>query len=136
VSLQCPTCLETFLVRAGPYRSHEDIKGAAAYRFPGLKYEFTLKDGVGVLVKDGQTVGRLLWASPTCGCSKITELELQLEAVMLPRQNRYSYGEQHDAEWVPVTQSKALAVKGQQRMEASVASVYSQATGINLNPFS
>ncbi|KAL2830979.1 hypothetical protein BJY01DRAFT_254437 [Aspergillus pseudoustus] len=114
VSVQCPSCLGMFLVCAGPYGSHEDIRGAAAYRFSGLKYELALQGGVGVLIKDGRTVGRFLWVSPTCACSKITGFELHLEAVMLPRQNHYNYGEQHDAEWAPVAQKRALASKGQE----------------------
>ena len=70
IGVVCEVCHETFLYRAAFYKSSlSEIRGAVAYRVPGLSYWFASRDGVGLLVADGGgIVGRLIWATPACNC--------------------------------------------------------------------
>lgn len=70
IGATCEVCHETFLYRAAFCKSSpSEIRGAVAYRVPGLSYWFASRDGVGLLVADGRLiVGRLIWATPACDC--------------------------------------------------------------------
>jgi len=70
IGVTCEVCHETFLYRAALYKpSLSKIRGAVAYRVPGLSYWFASRDGVGLLVADGGLiVGRLIWGTPACDC--------------------------------------------------------------------
>lgn len=69
IGATCEACHETFLYRAAFYKPPAQVRNAVAYRIPGLSYEFTSRDGVGILVNDdGVIVGRLNWATPACDC--------------------------------------------------------------------
>ena len=60
--MTCEVCYETFLYRAALYKSSlSEIRGAVAYRIPGLSYWFASRDGVGLLLADGgRIVGRFV----------------------------------------------------------------------------
>ncbi|KAM0322690.1 hypothetical protein ACHAQA_009281 [Verticillium albo-atrum] len=66
--ITCTTCLGTFAFRVGAFAPTADMHRAVAYRVPGLKYKLSHLDGMGMLVKDGRIVGRMIWASPACEC--------------------------------------------------------------------
>ncbi|KAH9230638.1 hypothetical protein K456DRAFT_1727649 [Colletotrichum gloeosporioides 23] len=75
IAAQCPTCSRNFVYRAAIYNQRSEAFGAIAYRIPGLRYSkyTTSPEGVGILVKEGRIVGRLLWATPACACPPVIE---------------------------------------------------------------
>ncbi|KAL3297422.1 hypothetical protein RB213_011330 [Colletotrichum asianum] len=75
IAAQCPTCRRNFVYRAAIYNQRSEAFGAIAYRIPGLRYSkyTTSPEGVGILVKEGRIVGRLLWATPACACPPVIE---------------------------------------------------------------
>ncbi|KIW01132.1 uncharacterized protein PV09_07418 [Verruconis gallopava] len=93
VDITCPACHVTFLLRVALYsRDTATITGAHAFRVPGLKFANTLAGGVGLLIKDGRSVGRFLWGTPTCECEKLRKVEIKLDSLPLPEQNTLDYG--------------------------------------------
>lgn len=53
------------------------ILDATLYRIPGLQYEWSLKDGVGIIVKDERILGRMgLWKTHACSCRTLKQIEL------------------------------------------------------------
>ncbi|KAL9948603.1 hypothetical protein D7B24_005308 [Verticillium nonalfalfae] len=68
VGVTCTTCHGTFAFRVGAFAPTAELHRAVAYRVPGLKYKLSHLDGMGMLVKDGRIVGRMIWASPACEC--------------------------------------------------------------------
>lgn len=75
IAAQCPTCRRNFVYRAAIYNQRSEAFGAIAYRIPGLRYSkyTTSPEGVGILVKEGRIVGRLLWATPAYACPPVID---------------------------------------------------------------
>jgi hypothetical protein len=106
VSVNCPRCHKAFLLRVALLKPELHVIGVRGYRVPGLKYEFTHAGGAGFLLKNGRIVGRFIWGTPTCACSKLEEVEVLLDDLPLPRPNHTNYGQQTDKTWYPVSQVK------------------------------
>lgn len=102
VDVSCHSCHKNFLVRVALIKPDFYVLGAKAYRFPGLKYQFTHAGGAGLLVKDRCNVGRFVWGTPTCACPKFEDIEIPLHDLPIPRPNNYEYGQQTSKEWRPV----------------------------------
>lgn len=79
VGVTCQSCYGSFIFRAALYVPPSEVRGATAYRIPGLKYSSTLKDGVAVLVRECMIVGRMVWAVPACQCRMVGDVEVQLD---------------------------------------------------------
>jgi hypothetical protein len=103
VSVNCPSCHKSFLLRVALLKHESHVLEARAYRVPGLKYEFTHAGGAGLLIKNGRTVGRFLWGTLTCVCPKLEDVEFPLDDLPLPRPNNYEYGQQNNTEWYPLS---------------------------------
>lgn len=50
---------------------------AEVYRIPGVQYEQTLKNGVGIVVSRNLIIGRMIYGTPACLCFKIVDVELK-----------------------------------------------------------
>ncbi|KAL1639407.1 hypothetical protein SLS58_007988 [Diplodia intermedia] len=87
----CPVCHKHFLYRAALTRPPSEVLGAAAYRIPGLSYELALKDGVGIIVKDGHIIGRMVWACPACPCHMMERVEVRFPDLLMPMPNMNMY---------------------------------------------
>lgn len=84
VGASCRRCNRTFIFRAALFQRDTEIFNSVAYRIPGLGYHYTRPDGVGLLVKDGDIVGRLNWASPACDCHDSEMVDVKLGNLPLP----------------------------------------------------
>ncbi|KAF5236108.1 hypothetical protein FAUST_6718 [Fusarium austroamericanum] len=84
VGITCSGCLRTFAHKVGSFVLPTELQYAKAYRFPGLKYRVSLENGVGILVKNGKIVGRMIWATPACQCKITKTVTLGLPEFYLP----------------------------------------------------
>lgn len=83
IAAECSSCKKIFMYRVGFHRSHHAVKGAIAYRIAGYSHEMSTKDGLGILVKDGEIVGRLIWASRACECRVTGRVRISLRNLPL-----------------------------------------------------
>lgn len=83
---QCPGCGMKSVFRGGFYFEPHQVYQAEAFRIPGLKFERTHRDGVGIMMKDGAIVGRLVWATRPCECRNLETVEVALDNLYLPVQ--------------------------------------------------
>ena len=104
VSVSCPACGQEFLIRTALFSNESQVADLTAWRIPGLKYGFSLKGGAGFVLNNGRIVGRFLWASETCDCDKLEEVEVLLSDLPVPRGNQYQYGSSQNTGWIPVAQ--------------------------------
>ncbi|KAL8921862.1 MAG: hypothetical protein Q9172_003795 [Xanthocarpia lactea] len=84
LSVLCVSCTRTFVFRAGLFGLPCNFRDYVAYRIPGLKYQRTLPNGVGIVIKDGRIVGRMVWATPACGCSEIEKVKIKMPVLPVP----------------------------------------------------
>lgn len=110
VVVKCRLCSENFLLRVAMFRNERHFSHAQAYRLPGLKYRFSLPGGAGVMVKDGRIVGRFIWGVPTCDCDLTETVEITLNDLPLPKQNRFDYGSSKEEGWRPVSVLKRISL--------------------------
>lgn len=89
LAVPCMACHRTFMFRAGLFEPPCSVRGAIAYRIPGLKYQFTHKNGVGIVMKDGRVVGRMAWATPACECLEVEKVHIKMPALPDPSPRPY-----------------------------------------------
>ena len=89
VAVRCPKCNGTYVYRAAIYRAPSEIHGSIAYRLAGVLHQGRLNETLGVLVKDGDIVGRLIWASRACDCRHAEMVDISLRDLPMqePRDN-------------------------------------------------
>ena len=104
VSASCPACRQDFLIRTALFSNESQVAGSTAWRIPGLKYEFSLEGGAGFILNNGRIVGRFLWASQTCDCLKLEDVEVLLNDLPVPRKNEFKYGSSPNMGWIAVNQ--------------------------------
>lgn len=89
VWVECAACHARSVTDAGLYIKNgdgEQICGATMYRFPGLGYSGTHRDGICLLVDNtGRIVGRAVWATPACACEELGTVRLRMPALPKPR---------------------------------------------------
>ncbi|KAL9116289.1 MAG: hypothetical protein Q9187_007187 [Circinaria calcarea] len=90
--ITCLSCYKTFLILIAPFRPASELKGAMAYRVPGLKFSYSTAGSAGFILKEQRMSGRFLWGLPTCQCPKIQEVEVALEDLPVPQPNNFQYG--------------------------------------------
>ncbi|KAE9365596.1 hypothetical protein N431DRAFT_488713 [Stipitochalara longipes BDJ] len=66
--VECASCEKAFVYRLYHYTGGKDMLNAEVYRIQGLGYEGTLPDGVGLVVKNGRVVGKMVYGTPACQC--------------------------------------------------------------------
>lgn len=104
VGASCPACRQEFLIRAALFSNESQVAGSTAWRIPGLKYEFSLEGGAGFILNNSRIVGRFLWASQTCDCLKLEDVEVLHNGLPVPRQNEFIYGSSQNMGWIAVNQ--------------------------------
>ncbi|KAK0506965.1 hypothetical protein JMJ35_010665 [Cladonia borealis] len=104
VRVSCPACCQEFLIRTAFFSNESQVADLTAWRIPGLKYEFSLEGGAGFVLNNGRIVGRFLWASETCDCHKLEEVEVLLSDLPVPRGNQFEYGSSPNTGWIAVAQ--------------------------------
>ncbi|KAL1622575.1 hypothetical protein SLS56_008686 [Neofusicoccum ribis] len=92
LEIHCHRCHKGSLYRAALLKHPSKVQMATAYRIPGLSYEYTLSDGIGIIVQDGKIIGRMIWARPACECREIEEVELEYPQWEMPDPNTLDYG--------------------------------------------
>lgn len=90
ISASCPGCHKDFIYRAGLFEDPDDVKGCIAYRIPGLSYNFNA-NGMGIILKDGRVVGRMVWATPACRCSQLEKVKIQMSPLPEPMPRPFSF---------------------------------------------
>lgn len=76
VTVCCTKCHKHSLLRAAFFEKPSSLIGAILYRIPGLQYEASLADGVGIIVKDKRIFGGVIYAVRSCPCTLIETIEL------------------------------------------------------------
>lgn len=77
VTTACGRCGKHAMFRTGLWADPSSVLGAVLYRIPGLQYDLTLKNGVGMIVKEGRILGRMLYGTPACECLEIKVVQLE-----------------------------------------------------------
>jgi len=77
-AVKCKGCSRNFLVRATVWDPPSPAPATAMavaemYRIPGLLYDDTIAEGVGLIICDGRILGKMAYAPPACEC-RISEL--------------------------------------------------------------
>ncbi|KAH8602952.1 hypothetical protein B0O99DRAFT_16684 [Bisporella sp. PMI_857] len=72
--VSCKTCAQRSLFRATMWEAPRSL--AQVYRIPGLVYEETIPEGVGLVVSQGRIIGRMAYGMPACSCHKMELVEL------------------------------------------------------------
>lgn len=54
---------------------------AQVYRIPGLLYDDTIPEGVGIVVEGKRIIGKMMYGTPACDCSRLELVELGLVKV-------------------------------------------------------
>ncbi|KAI0538212.1 hypothetical protein GGR58DRAFT_310754 [Xylaria digitata] len=79
-AVRCKGCQRDFLFRATMW-DHSALEAAPAemYRIPGLLYDDTIAEGVGLVLSAGRIVGKMAYATPACECriNELIEIESQ-----------------------------------------------------------
>ncbi|KAF2167054.1 hypothetical protein M409DRAFT_54268 [Zasmidium cellare ATCC 36951] len=91
VGMKCMKCQRIFLLRILLYQPISTLLGVKAYRIPGLKYRYSHAGGMGILLIRHKIVGRFVWGTPTCACPKMTEIEVAIDDLPMPRPNNSRY---------------------------------------------
>lgn len=81
---KCDNCSKTSMLRIGSFIALDELVDVVAFRIPGLQYLNSLRDGVGILVKDRRVVGRFIWGVPTCDCRFLETVRVQMPNFLLP----------------------------------------------------
>ncbi|KAL0939179.1 uncharacterized protein CTRU02_205789 [Colletotrichum truncatum] len=84
-TITCSHCRATSLFRVGLYAPTYEVRGAHAWRIPGLQYQWSHRGGMAILEKNGLVVGRMMWATPSCDCQETEVIELQMPDLPDPR---------------------------------------------------
>jgi len=72
-TVKCKGCSGSFLFRILLWDKSAPDATKELYRIPGLLYDDTLAEGVGLVVCNGKIIGKTAYATPACEC-KINEL--------------------------------------------------------------
>jgi hypothetical protein len=75
IGSRCPACRVSYLFRAELY-TKVNITRSKLYRIPGLTFEYSGKDGVGLIICGQDIVGRALFATQPCACRVERVVEL------------------------------------------------------------
>ncbi|CAG9980500.1 unnamed protein product [Clonostachys byssicola] len=73
--VSCKICGRRFMFRMTVW---EELKpdGAQLYRIPGLLYDDTVPEGVGIVVQENRVLGKTMYATPACACGRLEMVEL------------------------------------------------------------
>ena len=104
MSASCPARRQEFLIRTALFSNESLVAGSTAWRIPGLKYEFSVEGGAGFILNNSRIVGRFLWASQTCDCLKLEDVEVLLNDLPVPCKNEFKYGSSQNMGWIAVKQ--------------------------------
>ena len=74
--VECPSCEKAFVYRVYHYNGGNEMLNASVYRIQGLGYEGTLPNGVGLVVKNGRIVGKMVYGTPACECQVMRVVEV------------------------------------------------------------
>ncbi|KAI0910731.1 hypothetical protein F4823DRAFT_344956 [Ustulina deusta] len=79
-AVKCKGCSRDFIFRVTVWDPPTLATAAAEmYRVPGLLYDDTIAEGVGLVVCEGKIVGKMAYATPACECriSELVEIKSQ-----------------------------------------------------------
>lgn len=74
--VKCVKCEKAFVYRLYHYSGGKDMLHASVYRIQGLGYDGTLPNGVGLIVKNGRVVGKMVYGTPACQCEVMRIVEI------------------------------------------------------------
>ncbi|KAI1422660.1 hypothetical protein F5Y12DRAFT_786591 [Xylaria sp. FL1777] len=80
-AVKCKGCAQDFLFRATVWdASIMTTTMAEMYRIPGLLYDDTVAEGVGLVICEGRIVGKMAYATPSCECRISEDVEIKSQA--------------------------------------------------------
>ena len=71
--------------RAGFFELPRNFKDYVVYRIPGLEFQHSYANGMGIVMKGDLVVGRMTWATPACGCLVFEKVRMPVLAGPTPR---------------------------------------------------
>jgi hypothetical protein len=74
--VRCDACKQTSTFRLYLFPSNQNPVSLQVFRIPGLKYESSQRNGVGLVLSDHKIVGRMLYGIPACACDIRKEVAL------------------------------------------------------------
>ena len=74
ISIACQTCSKKSIVRASIWQQSEHE--VQLYYIPGLEYQYSTRNGTGILVANGEIIGRVRYGAPACKCNHSVVLKL------------------------------------------------------------
>ncbi|RMJ09731.1 hypothetical protein CDV36_010645 [Fusarium kuroshium] len=85
VGITCMGCHRIFAHRVASFVLPTELRFAKAYRIPELEYRFSHKNGLALLVQRDRVVGRMIWATPACACTRTETVTLRMPKLFLPK---------------------------------------------------
>jgi hypothetical protein len=74
ISVSCPNCNKTTVFRASLWQ--KPTAQARHCLIPGLAYQYSVRDGVGIIVESEEILGRVRFGPPACGCNPPAAVKL------------------------------------------------------------
>ncbi|CAM1504591.1 Fc.00g021820.m01.CDS01 [Cosmosporella sp. VM-42] len=73
--VRCKFCAQRSLFRLTLWEKPE-VESTQVYRIPGLLFDETIPDGVGLVVRDGAVIGKMTSGTPACDCRRSERVNL------------------------------------------------------------
>ncbi|KAJ0382687.1 hypothetical protein COL922a_012032 [Colletotrichum nupharicola] len=84
-TITCTRCGTISMFRIALFAAKYEVRGARAWRVPGLQYDMSHRDGMAILEKNGQIVGRMMWRHRPASAGVIETIELKMPNLCDPR---------------------------------------------------
>ncbi|KAL2687944.1 hypothetical protein Neosp_005514 [[Neocosmospora] mangrovei] len=85
VGITCMGCYRIFSHKVASFVPPTELRFARAYRIPQLHYRISHKNGLALLVQKDKIVGRMMWATPACACTRTEAVTLRMPKFFLPK---------------------------------------------------
>ncbi|UPL01498.1 hypothetical protein LCI18_012432 [Fusarium solani-melongenae] len=85
VGITCMGCHRIFVHKVASFVLPTELRFARAYRIPQLHYRFSHRNGLALLVQKDRVVGRMMWATPACACTRTETVTLRMPNFFLPK---------------------------------------------------
>lgn len=85
VGITCMGCYRIFAHKVASFVPPTELRFARAYRVPRLHYRLSHRNGLALLVQKDRVVGRMMWATPACACTRTETVTLRMPKLFLPK---------------------------------------------------
>lgn len=89
LSVLCSSCQRICVFRTGFFELPNNFEDYVVYRIPGLEFQHSYPNGMGIVLKGGLVVGRMAWATPACECSIFEKVRIKMPVFARPTPRPY-----------------------------------------------